>query len=61
MNHDPTSEVYGSRLLYGAIVAGAAMLLIATLSGYAPDQTPVQHAANAPGIETVVVTPTQSA
>ena len=60
--HYPTSEVYGSRALYGAIVAGAAFLLVATVSSFSPaTDTAEQHAAKPQSsIETVVVTPGQS-
>ena len=60
--HYPTSEVYGSRALYGAIVAGAAFLLVATVSSFQPTQAPeARHVAKAPTtVETVVVTPGQS-
>lgn len=61
--HYPTSETYGSRALYGAIVAGAAFLLVATVSNFGPAATsPVErHIAKAPtSIETVVVTPGQA-
>ncbi|HEX2594501.1 MAG TPA: hypothetical protein VHL34_23565 [Rhizomicrobium sp.] len=61
--HYPTTEVPGSRALYGAIVAGAAFLVIASISSIGPTvQLPAQpHAAKAPTtIETVVVTAGQS-
>jgi len=57
--HYPTSEVYGSRTLYGAIVAGAAFLMVAAVSSFGA-ATPAEterHIAKSPtSIETVVVT-----
>lgn len=56
------SETYGSRTLYGVIVAGAAFLLVASMVSFG--STPgvsVQRAAKAPtSVETIVVTPGQS-
>ncbi|HEY1710363.1 MAG TPA: hypothetical protein VGG10_18980 [Rhizomicrobium sp.] len=54
-----TTEVYGSSAFYGAIVAGAAFLLVATVSSFGPSSTVApQQLAKAPisTIETVVVT-----
>lgn len=61
--HYPTSEVYGSRALYGAVIAGAAFLLVATVSSFGPSVTaPAErHIAKTPTtVETIVVTPGQS-
>ena len=57
-----TGEVYGSRALYGAVIAGAAFLLIATVSNFNSAQAPAErHVAKAPtSIETIVVTPDQA-
>jgi hypothetical protein len=59
---DTTTEVYGSRTLYGAIVAGAAFLVIASFASFGP--TPAastQHVAKTPTtVETIVVTPGHS-
>jgi hypothetical protein len=63
---DSPSEIYGSRTLYGAIVAGAAFLLIATVTSFGPSgpvATPESHATQtqAPtAVETVVVTAGQT-
>jgi hypothetical protein len=58
--HYETSEVPGSRALYGVIVAGAAFLLIATVSSFGPSQSvaSTQIAKTPTTIETV--TPGQS-
>jgi len=55
-----TSEVYGSRALYGAVIAGAAFLLIATVSSFGPSQSvaSTQIAKTPTSVETV--TPGQS-
>jgi hypothetical protein len=59
---DTTTEVYGSGTLYGAIVAGAAFLLIASVASFGPSATvSTQHVEKAPTtVETIVVTPGQS-
>lgn len=55
------TETYGSRALYGAIVAGAAFLLVATISTGPTATVAPQQTAKAPTtIETVVATPGQS-
>jgi hypothetical protein len=58
--HYETNEVPGSRALYGVIVAGAAFLLIATVSSFGPSQSvaSTQIAKTPTTIETV--TPGQS-
>ena len=55
-----TSEVYGSRALYGAIIAGAAFLLVATVSSFGPSQAvaPTHVATTPTTVDTV--TPGQS-
>jgi hypothetical protein len=58
-----TTEVYGSSAFYGAIVAGAAFLLVATVSSFGPSSAIQTHQiAKAPTstIETVVVTASRS-
>ena len=60
MNTDTSTEVYGTRALYTAIIAGAAFLLVATIAPISPSaDAPVErHVAKTPTtIETVVVTP----
>ncbi len=61
--HYPTSEVYGSRALYGAIIAGAAFLLVATVSSFGPASNTAgeRHIAKTPtSVETIVTTQGQS-
>jgi hypothetical protein len=63
MNTTSNGEVYGSRTLYTAIVAGAAFLLIATVSSFGTSTSaPTErHLAKTPTtVETIVVTPGQS-
>ena len=64
MSNTPNGEVYGSRTLYTAVVAGAALLLAASVSSFGTSATPDQGAktiARTPTtVETVVVTPGQS-
>lgn len=56
------TEVYGSRALYGAIVAGAAFLVAASMVSFGPaPAAPAQHVVKVPtSVETIVVTPGQS-
>jgi len=62
MNTHDTTETFGSGTLYGAIVAGAAFLLIASVASFGPSTTvQTQHVAKTPTtVETIVVTPGQS-
>jgi len=60
MSNTMNGEVYGSRTLYTAIVAGAAFLLVATISSFgtaaAPDSGAKTIAHTPTTVETVVVT-----
>ncbi len=60
---DITTETYGSDTLYGALVAGAAFLVLVSFVSFgpAPAAAPAQHVVKAPtSVETIVVTPGQS-
>jgi hypothetical protein len=60
--NETTTETYGSGTFYGAIVAGAAFLVIASFASFGPSATvTTQHVQKTPTtVETIVVTPGQS-
>ena len=61
--NDITTETYGSDTLYGALVAGAAFLVLVSFVSFGPTPVaaPAQHIAKTPtSIETIVVTAGQS-